>query len=114
MEAATCATSECTDTRTDCAFNEFCGPTGDCYDAGGYYCQDCTVDADCGGGGNLCLCGYCWVPCTSDSDCPVGYDCTGLTDVAGNVVVDMCVTSCWMFGKDPGNSSYGCGPSGPG
>lgn len=95
----TCSSGACTDTELDCAFNEFCGPDGSCYDAGGYYCHDCDSDADCGGNGNICLNGYCGVSCTYDSDCPAGYDCAGIQDNAGNIVTYQCYTSCWLYGE---------------
>lgn len=97
-EAAQCASAECSDTRTDCAFNEFCNPTGECYDAGGYYCHDCETDTDCGGNGNICYSGYCSVTCESDEDCPQGYDCVGFSDISGNIVAYGCFTSCWLYG----------------
>ena len=47
-------------------------------------CTHCEVDADCGGGGNLCLDypngGACGVACTTDTACPDGYRCRRLVD----------------------------------
>jgi hypothetical protein len=99
VENAECRSAECSDARLDCAFNEFCNiGTGECYDAGGYYCHDCDVDEDCGGNGNLCLNGgYCGVTCTTDSDCPTGYDCAGVSDISGNIIAYQCYTSCWLY-----------------
>lgn len=98
VESRACESNECAETRLDCGFNEFCGPDGDCYDAGGYYCHDCDSDADCGGNGNMCLgSGYCGVTCTYDSDCPGGYDCVGVQDNSGNIVAYQCYTSCYLY-----------------
>jgi hypothetical protein len=72
---ATCETGECADTHLDCGFGEFCSVKGDCYDAGGYFCQDCEDDGDCGGNGNICFYGNCGVACDDDRDCPGGYSC---------------------------------------
>lgn len=93
----TCAPAECTDTRIDCGFGEFCSPSGDCYEAAGYYCKDCEQDEDCGGGGNYCLSGYCGVECVADSDCPSGYDCLPIADVSGIVIGSVCYTYCWLY-----------------
>ena len=94
----TCVVGECTNAKTDCGFGQFCSPTGECYDAGGYYCRPCQDDGDCGGGGNYCLTGYgyCGVECATDSDCPGGYDCLPLSDVSGNVVTHQCFAACWL------------------
>jgi len=50
----------------------------------GIMCSPCSVDADCGAGGNLCL-SYagsagCGVACTNDSACGPGYRCARLTE----------------------------------
>ena len=50
----------------------------------GIMCSPCSVDADCGAGGNLCL-SYagsagCGVACTNDTACGPGYRCARLTD----------------------------------
>ena len=50
----------------------------------GIMCSPCSVDADCGAGGNLCL-SYagtpgCGVACTNDSACGAGYRCARLSD----------------------------------
>lgn len=96
-ETATCESRECTDTRIDCAYGEFCNASGECYEAAGYYCRECEDDNDCGGNGNYCLSGYCGVSCQSDSDCPSGYDCLPLTDLSGTVVTYQCWTYCWLY-----------------
>lgn len=95
-ETNTCTPGECTDTRTDCGFGEFCSPAGDCYDAGGNYCKPCQEDGDCGDG-NYCLAGYCGVACDTDADCPGGYDCLPLGDGSGNIVTYQCWTYCWLY-----------------
>jgi hypothetical protein len=51
----------------------------------GVACEVCETDADCPGGGNLCLGygddgGFCGVACTTDSACPDGYRCAVITD----------------------------------
>ena len=50
----------------------------------GIMCSPCSVDADCGAGGNLCL-SYagnpgCGVACTNDTACGPGYRCARLTE----------------------------------
>lgn len=50
----------------------------------GVMCTPCSVDADCGAGGNLCL-SYagapgCGVACTNDSACGAGYRCARLSE----------------------------------
>lgn len=96
-ETNTCVAGECADTRTDCGFGEFCAPNGTCFDAGGYYCKPCEDDGDCGGSGNMCLSGYCGVTCSSDAECPGGYDCLPVSDWSGNVVANQCWTYCWLY-----------------
>lgn len=98
-ESKTCVQSECTDTHLDCGFGEFCSPAGECYDAGGYYCQDCEEAGDCGGNGNECIWGYCSTSCDDggDRDCPAGFDCIPSTDGTGNITGHWCVASCWLM-----------------
>ena len=103
----TCIAESCSDTREDCAFGEFCELySGECYDAGGYYCKVCEDDNDCGGNGNLCLgfggsaYDYCGVTCSSESDCPNGYTCAGISDASGNIVTYQCITYCWLYSED--------------
>lgn len=100
-DAQTCITAECTDTKLDCGFGEFCNPGGECYEAGGYFCAECSDDSDCGGNGNMCLNGgYCGATCDSDNDCPGGYDCLPVVDFNGNVVSNQCFTYCWLYGEN--------------
>lgn len=103
VAAATCGPATCTDTRTDCAFGEFCNTlTGECYDAGGYYCHPCVGDEDCGGNGNYCLdfgyppSNFCGVTCTFESDCPDGYTCAEVS-LPDSAVTFQCITYCWLF-----------------
>lgn len=101
VETKTCQTGECLDTHVDCGFGQFCSQAGECYDAGGYYCQPCNDDGDCGGNGsyseNMCLSGGCGVYCTTTTDCPSGYTCSPVVDLAGNVVSHQCYTACSVF-----------------
>lgn len=97
VENETCEPAECVDTRTDCGFGEFCAPTGECFDAGGYYCRPCEYDTDCGSDGNVCYGGYCGVECDSDADCPAGFDCLAFGDGAGNTTTHQCWTYCWLY-----------------
>lgn len=106
-ETSTCVAESCDDTREDCGFQQFCnGATGECYDAGGYYCHACQDDGDCGGNGNLCLSlgdassNYCGVTCSSDADCPNSYTCAGVSDLSGNIVAYQCITYCWLYSED--------------
>lgn len=95
--AATCVTAECSDAHVDCSFGEFCSPAGECYQSAGYYCKSCNDDKECGGGGNLCIGGYCGVTCVADRDCPSGYQCQPFQDINGNVIANQCWTSCWLY-----------------
>lgn len=97
LQLATCVEAECTDTKLDCGFGEFCSLAGDCYEAAGYYCQDCEDDGDCGGNGNICYGGYCGVTCEFDRDCPNGFDCLPFSDLSGNILFHQCWTACWLF-----------------
>jgi hypothetical protein len=94
-----CSSEGCTDSHLDCGFNEFCNEfSGDCYDAGGYYCKKCNDDTDCGGNGNLCTgWGYCGVTCETDSDCPSGLSCFPFVDINGNIMAYQCLTYCWLY-----------------
>ena len=94
-----CVDKACTDSHLDCGFKEFCNEfSGDCYDAGGYYCKKCNDDGDCGGNGNLCTgWGYCGVTCESDDDCPSGLSCYPFQDMNGNVMGYQCLTYCWLY-----------------
>lgn len=96
-EKSTCEPGECADTRTDCGFGEFCSPSGDCFEASGYYCRPCEYDTDCGADGNYCISGYCGVECDSDTDCPSGYDCLPFQDGSGNIITHQCWTYCWLY-----------------
>lgn len=104
-----CVAGGCRSTTLDCGFNEFCDPAvGDCYDAGGTYCEPCTNDNECGGDGDLCLNlggGYgrfCGAECASESDCPGGYTCIPISDEFGQVFTYQCITYCWLFIDDEG------------
>lgn len=116
--SASCATAACTDTRVDCAFQQFCNTgNGECYDAGGYYCRACQDDGDCGGNGNLCLnlgnaqTDYCGVTCVSDTDCPNGYTCAGVGDGEGNVIAYQCITYCWLYDESGRSTPPAAPPS---
>ncbi len=109
-----CVSGGCRSTSLDCGFNEFCDTTtGDCYEAGGYYCEPCTQESDCGGNGNLCLNlgggygSFCGVTCESEGDCPSGYTCNPIGDEFGNVFTYQCITYCWLYIDDAE------GPPGP-
>lgn len=95
-ETGKCETKPCGSAREDCSFGQFCGVSGECYDATGYYCLPCEDDSYCGGSGNVCYGGYCTVSCESDTDCPNGYDCLPFTDNTGNIVSYQCFTYCWL------------------
>ncbi len=105
----TCTAGGCRSTTLDCGFNEFCDPVaGDCYDAGGSYCEPCTNDNQCGGDGDLCINlggGYgrfCGMECASEADCPGGYTCNPITDEFGQVFTYQCITYCWLYIDDDG------------
>jgi hypothetical protein len=98
-EAGACEPKDCTDTRLDCGFKQFCNEfSGECYDAGGYYCKPCNDELDCGGNGNYCTSsGYCGVTCETDTDCPSGFQCYAFVDGAGDVQFYQCYTACWVY-----------------
>jgi len=97
-ETATCALAACEDSHVDCGFKEFCNNiSGECFEASGYYCGECSGDADCGGNGNLCYGGWCAVTCASEGDCPSGFTCIGFGDVSGNIYAYGCYAACWAF-----------------
>lgn len=98
LNSRTCVAATCTDSRLDCSFGEFCAPSGECYEAGGYFCMDCEDDGDCGGNGNICYGGYCSPTCEDDTDCPNGFECYPWEDSAGNVVSHQCYTDCGLYG----------------
>ncbi len=98
-EDGACTAKACDDTRVDCGFKEFCNEfTGECYEAGGYYCKACNDDLDCGpeGSGNYCYAGYCGVTCESDIDCPSGFQCYAFSNTEG-VQFYNCWTACWVY-----------------
>lgn len=102
----TCEPRGCRSTQLDCNYKEFCNEAnGECYEAGGYYCRSCADDDDCGGNDNLCLNfgtsgQYCGVTCSSDEDCPAGFDCSPIGDINGNIVSYQCLTYCWLYDED--------------
>ena len=108
FESGECEAAGCRSTTLDCGFQEFCDTlTGDCYDASGYYCRECSggTDDECGGNGNLCL-GFgaygdwCGVTCETETDCPSGFTCVGIVDGTGNPVSKQCITYCWLYIED--------------
>ncbi len=99
-ETGACEPKDCRDTRVDCGFQEFCNEfTGECYEAGGYYCKICNDDNDCGGNGNHCYGGYCGVDCSSDADCPSGFQCYAFSNAEG-VQYYNCWTWCAVYADD--------------
>lgn len=102
-ETGTCETKDCRDTHLDCGFKEFCNEfSGECYDAGGYYCRACNDDNDCGGNGNYCAGGYCGVTCETNSDCPSGFQCYAFVNSAGDVQFYQCYTACSVYADSTG------------
>lgn len=99
----TCEPRGCRETSLDCGFKEFCNTaSGDCYEAGDYYCRECSSDESCGGNGNLCLnfgggYEYCGVTCESDDDCPSGFGCYPIGDGTGQIISYQCYTYCWLY-----------------
>ena len=94
-----CVKAACVDAHQDCAFKQFCNQaTGECYEAGGYYCKPCGSDADCGGGQNLCVSGgYCGAYCRDGADCPAAFDCMPYVDINGNIVSYQCLANCELY-----------------
>ncbi len=103
-EEGTCEAKDCRDTHLDCGFKEFCNEfSGECYDAGGYYCRTCNDDNDCGGNGNYCTSsGYCGVTCETNNDCPSGFQCYAFVNSVGEVQFYQCYTACWVYADKGG------------
>ncbi len=98
IELAECVPQGCSDTQRDCAYKEFCDTSsGECFQASGYYCQECGGDADCGGNDNTCYGGYCAPTCSTDEDCPAAFTCVPFVDLSGNIQYYGCYTYCWLF-----------------
>lgn len=104
VEQQSCFTPACRNTKLDCAFGEYCNATsGECVDAGGYFCEPCSRNEDCGGGANLCLQlggqldAYCGVDCSTDENsCPAGFTCLRVTR-SGETDSFQCLAPCWEF-----------------
>ncbi|HCH64900.1 MAG: hypothetical protein CL927_16990 [Deltaproteobacteria bacterium] len=100
-----CVQEGCRITSVDCEFGQYCDPnSGDCYNASGLLCSQCSTSGDCGGDGNVCIPwgsygSYCGLQCSYDEDCPAGYMCLGLRDEFGSVVTTQCTTYCWLYGN---------------
>ena len=61
-EFNTCEPRSCRSTDLDCDFKEFCDQgSGECYEAGGYYCKPCDGDDDCGNIVSYQCLTYCWL-----------------------------------------------------
>ena len=101
-----CVTEGCRLTSVDCEFGQYCDPSsGDCYNASGLLCSQCSTNGDCGRNGNVCIPwgsfgSYCGLQCSYDEDCPAGYMCLGLRDEFGDVVTTQCTTYCWLYNTD--------------
>ena len=98
----TCVNPGCRNTQLDCEFGEFCNNlTGECYDAGGFYCSLCESSEQCGSGNNVCLRmggssqTYCGVDCASGQECPRGYECARVRSLGDVTVGFQCVAACW-------------------
>jgi hypothetical protein len=100
LETQECVLEDCEDTAIDCGYKEFCNvATGECYDAGGTYCDPCrssTEVEDCGAG-NECLNGYCARNCTTNAECPSGFECYPFANDQGQIVTYQCFTYCWLY-----------------
>ncbi len=97
-----CVNMGCRSTTLDCAMGEFCDlVTGECHEATGAYCRECDDETDCGTG-NMCLNigytqTYCGVDCSMGQECPRGYSCGAVIDIADNVVGYQCITACYLL-----------------
>lgn len=101
-EEKDCAAAPCTDSHIDCDFKEYCGSSGDCVEASGYFCRDCEVDSDCGGNGNVCMNwglerDFCGVSCDTEADCPSGFTCIDWQDGNDEFLSRQCATYCWLY-----------------
>ncbi len=76
-----CESYGCRDTQLDCFIGEICNlSTGICEQAEGQHCESCSgISCE---EGAACFTfevgavnGYCQVECSSDDECPRGYDC---------------------------------------
>jgi hypothetical protein len=72
----------------ECLGNSDCGPYGVCSSRNLCICKPCENDSNCGGGRCITIRGEkaCTQSCSSDSDCPAGYDC-------GVLVSGFCATA---------------------
>ena len=102
-----CAAPGCRTTQLDCQVGQFCNSlSGQCYEAGGYYCQQCESKFDCNGGvdgPNWCLRmggstqTYCGVDCSAGQQCPRAYSCGRVRTVGDVTVAYQCVAPCWEY-----------------
>jgi hypothetical protein len=112
-----CVPRPCTGTF-ECAFQQFCNVgSGQCFAAGGTYCQSCQQDADCacgagstcppgpnhclevqdadgGSRGKFCFLGGCNPDGGMETGCPQGYRCGSLPAQGGSF--NACYRACWM------------------
>ena len=100
LDLATCEEAQCEDSHLDCGFNEFCDTSsGECREAGGYYCMACASNDDCGIRGMCNNYGaygsFCVIECETISDCPSGYSCEPGTRPDATIT-NYCVASCWL------------------
>jgi hypothetical protein len=101
QDSLSCYVPGCRSTALDCDIGEFCNTvSGQCVQAGGFYCSECETSFDCGSENNWCIRmgtsqTYCGVDCSAGQECPRGYFCSRVRG-AGNVTVAyQCVAPCW-------------------
>ena len=101
-EQRRCIEPGCRSTTLDCSFGQFCNVlSGDCYDAGGYFCEPCVSPGDCGTASNLCLRlgpygnTFCGVDCSAGQECPRGYECARIRTTGNTTLGYQCIAACW-------------------
>jgi len=103
QEQKECIPQGCRTSALDCEFGQFCNAvSGQCVDAGGFYCNECTTSADCGSSNNVCvgLGGqgtYCGVDCSGGQECPAGYSCGRVRTIGDVTVSFVCIAACWEY-----------------
>lgn len=97
-----CESYGCRSTELDCALGEVCTASGTCQRASGAHCQACYDPYFGSGCGSNATCyafdeagieSYCIVNCTSNDQCPRGYECFDVTGYGDKGCFSWCPTT---------------------